>query len=350
MGQKINPTIFRLGINKTWKTEFFEKKNHELPLYTFKDLEIKDYLERVLDTYGIILHDYTQPYNDSTLNLYISYFVTSDFVFEKKSVNDKIILENSVGERKLIKKFDMSKQAFSWLSILTDKKPSSILYSSSHPYKLKQYLNLRSQNQLFRQLSLIHQRQLRVVSDNKHQKDIASTSNIKFEGVFSEISKVLNLFMGNQLNIISHFYCLNKNTHFLKSIQKKTFVSLQRFINTPFFKDGIELLFHVVYNKTSAHLLARFIAVQLKKIKRHKFFLSFLKKTLSILLDSNLSKVKGIKLIVKGRLNGVPRARHKIITIGDVPVQSISAKLDFSQTTAHNSNGSYGIKVWVVEK
>ena len=26
MGQKTNPNIFRLGVNKTWKTEFFEKK------------------------------------------------------------------------------------------------------------------------------------------------------------------------------------------------------------------------------------------------------------------------------------------------------------------------------------
>jgi len=41
MGQKINPIIFRLGVNKTWKTEFFEKKNHELPLYVFKDLGSK---------------------------------------------------------------------------------------------------------------------------------------------------------------------------------------------------------------------------------------------------------------------------------------------------------------------
>ena len=85
-------------------------------------------------------------------------------------------------------------------------------------------------------------------------------------------------------------------------------------------------------------------------MKRHKFLLSFLKQTLTILSASGLSKIKGVKIIVKGRLNGVPRAKHKIITIGDVPVQTISAKLDYSQTTVHNSNGSYGIKVWIVEK
>ena len=27
MGQKINPNIFRLGVNKKWRTEFFEKKD-----------------------------------------------------------------------------------------------------------------------------------------------------------------------------------------------------------------------------------------------------------------------------------------------------------------------------------
>jgi small subunit ribosomal protein S3 len=60
--------------------------------------------------------------------------------------------------------------------------------------------------------------------------------------------------------------------------------------------------------------------------------------------------VKGIKIMVNGRLNGVPRASHKTIVIGDVPTQTISAKLDYTQTTTQNSSGSYGIKVWVIEK
>ena len=88
MGQKINPTIFRLGVNKTWKTEFFEKKNRELPLYVFKDLEIRNYIERVLETHGIILHDYKQHYNGSALNLYVSYFVGSDFALNKKEITE----------------------------------------------------------------------------------------------------------------------------------------------------------------------------------------------------------------------------------------------------------------------
>ena len=68
------------------------------------------------------------------------------------------------------------------------------------------------------------------------------------------------------------------------------------------------------------------------------------------LMSSSFSKYKGIKIIVSGRLNGVPRAKHKIISIGDVPVTSFNSKLNYSQTFCHNSNGSYGIKIWMIEK
>jgi hypothetical protein len=105
MGQKINPTIFRLGVNKTWKTEFFEKKNHELPLYVFKDLEVRNYIERVLETYGIILHDYKQHYNGSTLNLYVSYFVTSDFTLNKKETTENLVIKDSEGKKKTVANF-----------------------------------------------------------------------------------------------------------------------------------------------------------------------------------------------------------------------------------------------------
>jgi len=282
MGQKINPIIFRLGFNKIWKTEFFEKKNNELPLYIFKDLEIRNYIERFLKIHGIILNDYKQYYKNSTLNLYISYFVTSNLVSTNK-IEEKVIIKTN-SKKKVVK--------------------------------------------------------------NVHNVFLS----LELEGIFREIFEVLNLFTNNKLNIIINFCCLNKDLHFLKTTQKKTFMSLQKFKNTPFFKEGISILFYVTHKSCSANLLAQFIVFQLKKTKRHKFFLSFLNQTLIILLNSSLSQIKGIKIIIKGRLNGVSRAKQKTILIGDVPVQTISAKLDYIQTTTHNSTGSYGIKIWVVEK
>lgn len=340
MGQKINPTIFRLGVNKTWKTEFFEKKNHELPLYVFKDLEVRNYIERVLETYGIILHDYKQHYNGSTLNLYVSYFVTSDFIVNKKEITEKLMIKNSAGEKKIVENLHNSTE--NEHRFQSNKRIISLLDDSSRLYKLKQYLNSSSSIQQFLQ-------------QNSPVTEINKTGgsrniNIKVNGIFDQIFEVLNLFSNNRLNISVNLCCINKDLYFLKFSQEKIFMSLQKFRNTPFLKEGIEVLFHVAYNLNSANLLVKFIAFQLKKIKRQKFFLSFLKQSLTILSNSQPSRIKGVKIVIKGRLNGVPRAKQKIMIIGDVPAQSISANLDYAQTAIHNSNGSYGIQVWVVEK
>ena len=338
MGQKINPTIFRLGVNKTWKTEFFEKKNKELPLYVFKDLEVRNYIERVLETYGIILHDYKQHYNGSTLNLYVSYFVTSDFTLNKKGTIERLMIKNNVGKKKVVKNNYAGNLAHSPSS----KKITNLSDNSSRLYKLKQYLNSTP----YIQPSL---QQDSFVPQNKVGRKLNGV-NSEVNGIFDQVFEVLNLFSNNRLNINLNICCINKDLYFFKFSQEKIFMSLQKFRNTPFLKEGIELLFHVAYNSNSAHLLAKFIAFQLKKIKRQKFFLSFLKQSLTILSNSNPSKIKGVKILIKGRLNGVPRAKQKMIVVGDVPTQSISAKLDYSQTTIHNSNGTFGIQVWVVEK
>jgi ribosomal protein S3 len=340
MGQKLNPTIFRLGINKIWKTEFFEKKNDELPLYVFKDLEIKNYIERVFETNGIIVHDYKQHYSASTLNLYISYFVTPTFVLNNRKSCDRLIVKNAIGNRVTIKK-KSKKSGFYCHGFSLNENSKFLFENSSKAYAIKQYLkpssNLLSIN--------FFSKSLRQTDSYLHPSNDISVKNF-LEQVFA----VLNLFIGSHLNIVVNFCCSNKNAQFYKSTQRKTFISFQKFKNTPFFREGIELLFNVAHNIHSANLLTKFISSQLKKIKRHKFFLSFLKQTLGFLITSSLAKIKGVKIMVKGRLNGVPRAKHKTIVIGDVPVQTISSKLDYFQITTHNSNGSYGIKVWIVGK
>lgn len=329
MGQKTNPNIFRLGVNKTWKTEFFEKKSHELPAYTFKNLEIKSYLERFLESQGLLLCDYKQHFSNSTFNLYISYFVLSDFVFNNRNKVNRLTVTKISGDKKVVK---VNPQLITLPKISSYKTQFFQNETLVDLYEIKKYLNSSS-----RCLQL----------SSEYQSVQKKALNLKVESILSNFFKVLSLFTNNKFNIIINFCCVNKTSTFLKNTQKKNFILLQKFKGTPFLREGIELLFHVVHNKTSAYLLAKFIASQIKKIKRHKFFLTFLKQTLTILSNSKFSAVKGIKVIIKGRLNGVPRAKHKIITIGDVPVQSISRNIDYSQTTVHNSNGSYGIKVWI---
>lgn len=332
MGQKVNPTIFRLGVNQKWDTEFFEKKRNELPLYVFKDLEIKNYIERFLKTQGLILHDYKHFCNDSTLNFYISYFVSSEFIFHKLETTN-ILLANKSGKTKKISLETNKKTKIN--KIL--KKEKTLLHVDDYQKCHKMLKYLKSNNYV---KNFVEQK-----ASAQQFGQLGSKTDI-----LREIFRVLSLFTKNQTNIQINFCCLNKDLSFLKLVQKKNFRLLRRFRNTTFMKEGIELLFYFVHSNNSARLLAKFIASQVRRDKRHKFFLSSLKKSLIILLKSSFSKIKGIKIAFKGRLNGVPRAKHKILIIGEVPVQSISEKINYYQTTTTSPNGSYGIKVWVIEK
>ena len=51
MGQKVNPNGLRLGINKTWSSRWFAKKNYSKLLH--EDLEVKKYVEKKLASASI---------------------------------------------------------------------------------------------------------------------------------------------------------------------------------------------------------------------------------------------------------------------------------------------------------
>jgi len=125
---------------------------------------------------------------------------------------------------------------------------------------------------------------------------------------------------------------------------------VRKFENSSFFKEGVNSIFLSVLKTDSSKLLTNFISMQLKKIKKQKFFMAFLKKALTVFVTSEFSKIKGVRIKIKGRLNGVPRAKHKIINVGDLPIQTINSLLSYSESDICNSSGSYGIKVWVVNK
>jgi len=57
--------------------------------------------------------------------------------------------------------------------------------------------------------------------------------------------------------------------------------------------------------------------------------------------------VKGIKIAIAGRLNGVDIARREEYTHGTVPLHTLRANIDYATATAPTTYGSIGIKVWV---
>ncbi len=57
--------------------------------------------------------------------------------------------------------------------------------------------------------------------------------------------------------------------------------------------------------------------------------------------------VKGIKVQVSGRLNGVEMARSEFYKDGRIPLHTFRADIDYAFTEAHTKVGRIGVKVWV---
>ena len=69
------------------------------------------------------------------------------------------------------------------------------------------------------------------------------------------------------------------------------------------------------------------------------------------MFNKEFSKCKGIKIKIKGRFNGAPRARDKYILIGNgVPALTIDSKIDYAEDVSFTANGTFGVKVWINEK
>jgi small subunit ribosomal protein S3 len=135
----------------------------------------------------------------------------------------------------------------------------------------------------------------------------------------------------------------------LKSL-KRNILKLRTYFKSLFFKECINILIIVIKKKNSAKLLAEFLAFQFSVLKRHNYFLNFLKRVLILTLNSELSLIYGIKLSIKGRLNGKPRAKNKMLLIGKVPLNSLDAKINYSFSVGYSKYGTFGIKVWICEK
>ena len=92
---------------------------------------------------------------------------------------------------------------------------------------------------------------------------------------------------------------------------------------------------------SSAVLLADFIVDQLE---RRVPFRRVLRLAIQRAKQGN---VKGIKLQISGRLNGAEIARNEWVRKGQVPLQTLRARMDYSCQKAQTIYGVLGIKVWI---
>jgi small subunit ribosomal protein S3 len=88
-------------------------------------------------------------------------------------------------------------------------------------------------------------------------------------------------------------------------------------------------------------LIAKYIAEQLE---RRVPFRRAMKQTIK---KVELTSMKGIKVQVSGRLNGIEIARSEWKRDGQVPLHTLKAKIDYTNHEARTIYGIIGIKVWL---
>ena len=92
---------------------------------------------------------------------------------------------------------------------------------------------------------------------------------------------------------------------------------------------------------TNAQLVAENIAAQLEKR------ISFRRAMKNAMSRAMRMGVRGIKIMVSGRLNGAEIARSEQYHDGTIPLQTIRADIDYGFAEAATTYGRIGVKVWL---
>lgn len=361
MGRKTNPIILRVDKTYASKAKYVEKKSLESPIYNFKNIEIENFIKQFFNSYGLTVHDLKLSFFNSTLYIFVSYFST---------LKANSIIKNTIHEERKIKFVPKKiKYSVDYVKLINNTKKRNFYKKASkkyneNNYKLRPNSTVLTTSQIntkrllyFKEIPSATRTQfLKYLADYNISKKYKDISSFNFDTFLTRFFESLSLFTKHKINFSLVLKPINteiKQEITKKNIKalKKNLVRLRKYEKNKFFKEGIDIMFLSIIQKNSAQLLAKFIAQELQKQKRHNFFIRFLKNALTQFHTKTFSSIKGIKIQIKGRFNGAPRARHKILEIKNgVPAMTINSKIDYYEASSFTANGTFGVKAWICEK
>jgi ribosomal protein S3 len=310
MGQKTNPIILRNKGKNNYN--YFETKTPEISKYTNKSLEIKKFIFKLFKDKTLTVSNINITYLNDSIYIKIFYFQILNFnMLPNKTETVQFVKK---------KKFKYKKTVIKLVN--NYRKKHNIKNNKDNYYKyIKKFTNM-----------------------TKYK----NCKNKKTHFFIEQLLESLSLFTKKKFNLFLTLHNVNSRNTESKNLNKE--IKLRKYKRHEFYKKGIDLLFNSVTSKSSSELISQFIAIQLKTTKHHNFFLTFIKNALTLLIKKTNNNIQGIKIKIKGRLNNARRARHKIILIKNIPVLTINAKINYSESTGYTTNGTLGVKVWVCEK
>jgi len=121
---------------------------------------------------------------------------------------------------------------------------------------------------------------------------------------------------------------------------------MQKYVKANFFKNqkvALKIEIQEIKNfEDNAFLVAQNVAEQLEK--RIPF-----KRAMKSMLDqvAKNNSIKGVKIVVSGRLNGAEMSRLEWASKGTLPLHTLRANIDFARATAYTTYGTIGVKCWL---
>lgn len=351
MGQKTNPNIFRLGKTKEWNAKYSEKKTTESSTVIFKDLEVRKFIFRLFSKHKLYIKNCKTYHSENVMHIYVSYYNSEQSLLTSDKLKKKFKIQprkkkSSVFRNKNedIKKISTRKKVY-----LAKTYHKNLVENSEAP-QLRNLYFLGEKSQRLESIKALKT----YVENKKHPTLKHQTLNL----FTTKMLKTISLFTEEKQNIFLHLKQLNTEGNLLKEIDKRnkkkminSNITLRKFQKNNFFVEGLNLIYNFYLHDQNPKLLADFIAIYLKKLKRPNFFLRFIKVALKTLGMRSSSQIKRIQIKIKGRFNGAPRSKHKFINVGkNVPIFTLRAKVNYSESTAFTSNGTFGVKVWTYSK
>ena len=312
MGQKVHPSILRVGSSLKWKSKWYSSNKIYNSNIVMRSFELYNFCNNSFFSKYFLINSINIFFYNEKLVINIHYALKYESFVIKKYFEE------------IFKKFRKKHNITSNEPCITR---DYIIYNFKHFHK-KNVKLINFYNYFFFKSSII-----------KHTKYTdAFVRELDIDRLCKSLTKILSFKLFS-------LYLFDDSFDYRQSISKKN-ISLKDSYKIKEFSYII-----VMINKTQSSLLiANFIKLYLedkKSRKQQTFFLGNLRRF--ILQNSrNLESIKGLKIEIKGRLNGRDRSTRYIIKLGKLPLQSIKESIDYTFLPAFTLDGVVSIKTWVV--
>jgi len=332
MGKQINPQVIRFCKSEDWISKYFSD------YFNYSNLIVQD-------------------------SLIINYIFNFLSFFNTKIVHINIYREES---DIIIRLFSYNDSFINWKSFLLKHK-KKIHYRDTHLNLFSR--NFESTKTKYNFLKLKSNYCSHPISQVLLKKN-GSYFKLLYLNSTSKKIRRLTGYSGKRLLCLNLSYLLKTNV-ILKNIniitKKDRYLVLQYFRNigyrlrsplSKYLRVKFVCLVYYSFLYKSSLLFCRYLCYIIprfckKKRKGRKliFFLSSLKSVIMLICSSGLLNkecIKGLKIIIKGRINGSRRKRSYTIKHGLSSTQSFSNKISYYKGDCLTIFGILGVKVWII--